>query len=766
MLFFSFCRALGERNPPQDGRSKARDIVEVSPVHSRTMLIDRASVLRFVIYVALYVVAAEFAVVFVSLPTDVTLIWPSAGIAFAVLVFHGPRWWPVIPIGILLTHLLVTPAPWMFVPFSVASNTIATLVAVTLARRIGGNDLMTLRVSSGFVLLVGGALSAGISSIIGVGGMLVSGMIAPNHLAHSLVKWFAGDIFGIIVVTPFTLMVLRALQRGALTDTPIGFAGHAEKLAWLVSSAVGILIIVEASSASPAYALGLSFLPLAFLLWSALRFEPIMTAGATMLFALIVVTLIGLGIGGFSAPSDLLETSILLSLLSLMAVVPQLVGAANYRVRAGAYEMMQRARTDRLTGLPNRTRFEEELAQALAVRPEISRGGAIAYVDLDEFKLVNDTASHAAGDEAIRQLASVMRAKLPDEVLLARLGADEFGVLWFEADLAQAEADARQMRIAISEFRFSHADHVFALTASIGIVPFPPRRSSVAELLAQADTACYAAKELGGNRAQVQSPDNQAVVERTAAMGWVVRINDALENDRFELFGQRILSFKPEPYESFEILLRLRDDHDEALLPSRFIPAAERFQLASRIDRHVIDRSLRWLESDPRARGMHLNINLSASTLADEDFSQFLRQRLKASSVDPAQICLEITETSAVRDLGHARQLISQFKALGLRFALDDFGTGFCSFAYLRDLDVDIFKIDGAFVRDFDKNELSMAIVKSIVEIARVLGKRTVAESVEDVRLGRLLQEIGVDAVQGYAYHRPESLRLLLARVA
>jgi EAL domain-containing protein (putative c-di-GMP-specific phosphodiesterase class I) len=188
--------------------------------------------------------------------------------------------------------------------------------------------------------------------------------------------------------------------------------------------------------------------------------------------------------------------------------------------------------------------------------------------------------------------------------------------------------------------------------------------------------------------------------------------------------------------------------------------------MSGRIDRHVIDRSLRWLESDPRADAVHLNINLSASTLADADFAEFFSRRLKNSSVDPNQICLEITETSAVRDLGHAQQLIAQFKKLGVRFALDDSGTGFCSFAYLRDLDVDVFKIDGSFVRDVDRNELSLAIVKSIVEIARVLGKRTVAEAVEDARLSPILQQLGVDAVQGFAFHRPEPLRLLLASAA
>ncbi|GMU42724.1 MAG: EAL domain-containing protein [Xanthomonadales bacterium] len=730
------------------------------------MSLERAQILRSVVYVALYVLAAQFSVVFIDLPTDVTLIWPSAGLAYAVLIHHGPSWWPVIPLGIALTHLLVSPAPWLFVPFSLASNTVATVLGAIWVRRIAGEQLTTLRVGNGFLLLIGGIFSASLSALIGVSGMVLGGMVATADSMEAVAKWVAGDIFGIVAVTPFTLMVLRLIEHGRWTDKAMDFASKGEKWTWLVTNALGLILVVEASTASPVFALGLSFLPLAFLLWSALRFEPIFTAAATMLSAFMVVTLIGLGVGGFSAPRDLLETFILLSLLTVMAIVPQLVAAANYRVRAAAWEMLQRARTDHLTGLPNRARFEEALVQTLTARPEIAHGGAIAYIDIDQFKLVNDTASHAAGDEAIRQLASVMRARLPEDALLARLGADEFGVLWTDAEAVRAEAESRTLREAISEFRFEHAGHVFALTASLGLVPFPPRRSSVAELLAQADNACYAAKELGGNRVQVQSPDNSAVLERSAAMGWVVRINDALQHDHFDLHGQRILSFHREAHPTFEILLRLRDDRGETLLPGRFIPAAERFGLSSRIDRHVLDRALRWLETDPRARGVHLNINLSASTLADEDYADFLRERLKSSSVDPGQICLEITETAAVRDLDRARQLIAQFKALGVRFALDDFGTGFCSFAYLRELDVDVFKIDGSFVRDFERNELSYAIVRSIVEIARVLRKRTVAESVEDQRLGRALQEIGVDAVQGYAYHRPEPLRLLLANAA
>jgi diguanylate cyclase (GGDEF)-like protein len=726
---------------------------------------ERSLLARFLTYVVLYVLGAEFAVVFISSPEQVTLIWPSAGVAYAVLLHHGIRWWPVIPTGILLTHLIVSPAPLPFIPFSLASNTIGTIVAVALVLRIGGPETVRLRVQSGLLMLAGALVNAAISAIIGVSGMVMSGMASANEFAIAVGKWMAGDVFGIVAVAPFLLMTLRAIERGALTDDKLAYPAMGERSAWALATVTCGILIVEASRASPGFAIGLGFLPLTLLLWSALRFEPIFTAGATTLLAFVVVTLIGLGIGGFQAPANLLETFILLSLLTLMGVIPQMVAAANYRMQAGAAELLRRARTDRLTGLPNRLAFEEGLDEVLSSRPDIASGGALAYVDLDQFKIVNDTASHAAGDEAIRQLSSVMRAGLAEDVLLAHLGADEFGLLWPTADATRAEHEARELRQRIADFRFSYADHVFALTASIGLVPFPARRSTLAEVLALADTSCYTAKELGGNRVITPTSDTRALLERTNAMGWVVRINDALEHDRFVLHGQRIQPFAGGGAPTFEILLRLTDG-DEEVLPGRFIPAAERFQLAARIDRHVVERTLQWLESDANARLARVNINLSASTLADEDFALFLRQRLRASPVDPSRICFEVTETSAVRDLEHARQFIAQCKAMGVRFALDDFGTGFCSFGYLRQLDVDALKIDGSFVRELERDPLSQAIVRSIVEIGRVLGRQVVAECVEDVRTGRLLQDMGVNAVQGWAYHRPEPLRVLLAAAA
>lgn len=722
----------------------------------------RATVVRFAIYVALYVLAAEFALVFMSSPNDVTLIWPSSGIAFAVLLFHGLRWWPLIPVAVAAVHLLVAPAAPDFVAFSIASNTIAATASTWMMLRLAGPGVLSLRVSSGLLLLLGALNFAVLSGVIGAAGMLWTGMIEAPAYWVAFGKWAAGDAFGIIVIAPFALMLLRAIDRGRLSDTPPAGSGLGEKWIWLGTSGLGVWLIVQASIASPAYALGMSFLPLALLLWSALRFEPIVTAGATMLMALTVVTLIGLNVGGFSAPSDLLETFVLLALLCVMAVVPQLVSVANYRVRAAATEMLRRARSDSLSGLPNRSAFEEAIGAALQQRPDIAQGGALGYIDLDQFKLVNDIASHAVGDEAIRQIASLLRARLPADVFLARLGADEFGLLWPRQSIQQAQADAQALRRAILEFRLPQDNRVFSFTASIGVVPIPSRQADMAQLLAQADSACYTAKELGGNRVQVLTQDHAAMIERSAAMDWVVRLNQALEEDRFELHGQYIRSFDSAEPEAIEVLLRLPSEDGEALLPGRFIPAAERFQMAPRIDRHVVEHSLRWLEGE--GSGRRLNINLSAATLADDDFRQYLQLRLRGSSVSPTQICFEITETSAVRDLDHARRFIAQFKALGVRFALDDFGTGFCSFSYLRDLDVDVFKIDGSFVADVDRNPLSLAIVRAIVEIARVLGKRTVAEAVESVAIGRRMQELGVDAVQGYAYHRPQALHVIASR--
>jgi len=294
-------------------------------------------------------------------------------------------------------------------------------------------------------------------------------------------------------------------------------------------------------------------------------------------------------------------------------------------------------------------------------------------------------------------------------------------------------------------------------------VTLRPSQSDFAALLSQADAACFTAKELGGNRVFISSQTETQSQDRTEAMRWAVRIRDALNQNLFELDCQSIISLKNpgERGRYFEVLVRMRDPvTQQRLLPGYFIPAAERFHLGTQIDRHVVELVLNWMEKHPEAAETvsGCSINLTAASMVDESFSQFLKTRILTSSFSARKIIFEITETSAVRDLSRAQNLINDMRALGCRFALDDFGTGFCSFNYLRNLDVDYFKIDGSFVRDLQSSSLSTAVIKSITDIAHVLNKKTTAEHCESEALAEILLSLNVDYAQGFGIHKPEPI--------
>jgi EAL domain-containing protein (putative c-di-GMP-specific phosphodiesterase class I) len=320
---------------------------------------------------------------------------------------------------------------------------------------------------------------------------------------------------------------------------------------------------------------------------------------------------------------------------------------------------------------------------------------------------------------------------------------------------------------SVENYRYGWEGHVLTATCSVGVVPFRRGEGEFADLLSQADAACFTAKEQGGNRVVMAGLQAGDVLDRTAAMRWAVRIRESLEQHRFELFAQTIdplrlpAGGKADPRRHFEVLLRLRDEKTGGLLPpDQFMPAAERFRLGLRIDREVVNLTLGWLEENPAAAAdvAACSINLSAEAVGDEGFIRFLADRIRHSSFPASRLCLEITETGAVRDLGRAQRFINDLRALGCRFALDDFGTGFCSFNYLRALDVEYFKIDGSFVRDLETSPLSMAVIRSITDIAHVLDKQTIAEHTENEAILGSLRELGVDYAQGYGIHRPEPL--------
>jgi EAL domain-containing protein (putative c-di-GMP-specific phosphodiesterase class I) len=326
-----------------------------------------------------------------------------------------------------------------------------------------------------------------------------------------------------------------------------------------------------------------------------------------------------------------------------------------------------------------------------------------------------------------------------------------------------AERLAKQIRSAVANFRFAHDGRLIAPTTSIGVVPFLAQDFEFATLFAHADAACYAAKELGGNRVQLAAVDEKLLLSRRDAMDWAVRLGDAIEQGHLQLYAQSIEALRPiaSSGRHLEILLRVHDPDTDALIePGPFIAAAERFKFGPRLDRAVVGQTLDWLDARPEiTRTIDLvSINLSGASVSDDEFGHFLERRINASSVHAHQLCFEITETSAVRDLAQAQRFIQRVRALGCRFALDDFGAGFCSFAYLKALDVDYFKIDGGFVRDVHTSPLALAIVRSIAEIARVMRKQTIAECTESESIRAHLLSLGVDYAQGFAIDRPMPL--------
>ncbi|MBS4097897.1 MAG: EAL domain-containing protein [Sulfuricella sp.] len=437
--------------------------------------------------------------------------------------------------------------------------------------------------------------------------------------------------------------------------------------------------------------------------------------------------------------------------------------------RQMARQMSWQATHDALTGLVNRREFERLLHELIVSAREENKHHAVLYMDLDQFKVVNDTCGHMAGDELLRQLVTVLAARCRESDMIARLGGDEFGMLLAGCPLDQAVRLANEVREAVQGFRFMWQDKSFEVGISIGLVAVTAESGNLAAVLSNADAACYAAKDHGRNRVHVYLEDDRELARRHGEMQWISRIAKAFEEQRFRLYFQEIAPVVASHREMrhFEVLLRMLDEQGEVIPPGVFIPAAERYNLMPTVDRWVIRtlfaaRSEEWrrLWDDCRENGFPFpalcSINLSATTLNDEMFPAFLKEQIKRHRVPPQALCFEITETSAIANLNKASQFMHELSRLGCRFALDDFGSGMSSFAYLKDLPVHYLKIDGAFVRDMERNAVNHAMVEAIARIAHVMGIETVAEFVEDRSLLSKLEALGVDYAQGYGIHRPE----------
>jgi diguanylate cyclase (GGDEF)-like protein/PAS domain S-box-containing protein len=434
--------------------------------------------------------------------------------------------------------------------------------------------------------------------------------------------------------------------------------------------------------------------------------------------------------------------------------------------RSLARQLAWQANHDSLSGLFNRSAFERQLNDAIIGAKSQNEHHVLCYLDLDQFKVVNDTCGHAAGDDLLRQVTKLLQERVRLTDTLARLGGDEFGLLLHQCSLAHAEKVAESLRQLIQDFRFTWQEKVFTIGVSIGLVQVDANCENLNTVLSAADSACYAAKGKGRNCIYVYQANDQELERQRTERQWVSRIEQALREDRFSLYAQKIVSLNHEPeIQHYEILLRLVDEAGSLVLPSAFIPAAERYQLMRDVDRWVIRNFFASFHAKIQKTGRSkqvpedslYTINLSGGSLND-GFLEFIQEILIEYQVPPQIICFEITETAAIANLELASHFIHSLKSLGCQFALDDFGSGMSSLTYLKNLPVDYLKIDGSFVKDMDHDKMDYAMVECFNHLSHYMGIQTIAEWVENDKVLQILRAMGVDYAQGYYIERPSPL--------
>lgn len=417
---------------------------------------------------------------------------------------------------------------------------------------------------------------------------------------------------------------------------------------------------------------------------------------------------------------------------------------------------------DSLTGLHNRYAFEQQLGKIELNQDGRSEKTAIIYIDLDHFKIVNDSCGHLAGDELLKQLSELLVSHIGKQDMLARIGGDEFGAILHASDVSQVIAKAELLLKTIRSFRFLWVDRTFSVGASIGLVFPNDKIPDIQECLRYADMACFIAKEKGGKRIHVYVEEDEEMLARHNELNRVRQLSEAMEHNGLLLYKQDILRIDGKKHDQhYEVLLRLRNAKGEIILPGAFISAAERYNFMQEVDRWVIGKVFEFAEKEllfRRDQSCTVNINLSGLSLTNEKTLQFITDRLSNAPFPGNLLCFEITETTAIKNFSKAISFIEQLKKYDCKFAIDDFGSGVSSLGYLKNLPVDYVKIDGSFVRDIDNDEIDYAMVESIHKVVSLSGKKTIAEYVESDDVLKLLQQIGVDYAQGYAIAKPKSL--------
>ena len=420
---------------------------------------------------------------------------------------------------------------------------------------------------------------------------------------------------------------------------------------------------------------------------------------------------------------------------------------------------------DALTGLINRREFEIRLKQTIRNAQSEHKSHSICFLDLDKFKIINDTSGHAAGDEFLKQISKTIQKSLRQTDVLARLGGDEFGIILDSCSTSQAKIICTQIIKTIKDTRFSWGKNSFETGASIGIVPITKLTSSVSDAMSSVDAACYEAKDKGRNRIQVFEPDDAEFVKYRIETSWIQKIKNAIYDNKFELYFQEILAINPTypTPKTIEILIRL-NDKDKVVSPDSFLPTAERYSMMPLIDEWVITNTLDFIQEyrEKNNSDIRVAINLSGQSLSEDSVLNLITNSLRnIKTLKKELICFEITETAAIANMSRAIEFIASVKQMGCKFSLDDFGSGLSSFSYLKNMPVDNLKIDGVFIRDIHADPINRAFVESIHNIGKMMGIKTTAEYVENEEILDCVKAIGIDYAQGYHIAKPAPVKTL-----
>lgn len=705
-------------------------------------------------------------------------IWPAAGVCAWVAVRYG---WKCAIVVFASHHghamLLNADKLDMYLAFNIG-NVFAYLIALKAYRSMGGTTRVLSSVRQTLLFIV--AFAVGMSLVSGLAGALayVYFMDAPtNAYMPMLWRWVLSDFAGVILFAPAFIAahpLPTQFWRKPLSKLR-STAGLALGLSIAVLCGVVVLTLVQPFDLGD-FPIILLIMPLC--IWLALNDAPrissvLLTATATGTLALMLLSQDFAAETTFFAAQPYLVILMLTSMVIRAASTERAVALdalseersrLEDTVAERTSELKDLADSDALTGLANRRCFERSLERVFTAVTDQEAHSYLLYIDLDQFKIVNDTSGHAAGDAVLKHVASLLQKNLRKSDVIGRLGGDEFAALLHNCPEAVARRIAETIRREIDALRVPWETETHKVGASIGCVLVDPAHGTIADIMQLADHACYAAKNAGRNRVHMADISDSVVAELRGDLKWAHRLNDAMENNHFVLFGHRIASIKPEPDEPehIEILLRMRDHKAEKyILPGAFLPAAERYGLATRLDEWVVKELIRsiYVHSAFNAAKRRYWVNLSGASVGDERFVDFLIDTIDRSPLDPGLINFEITETAVIRNVDEASRLMARLGELGCQFALDDFGTGLSSFSHLKKLPVDHLKIDGMFVKSITTDTTDSIFVKSIIDIAHNMGIKAVVEFVENQEILDKVTEMGADFGQGYGIQRPAPLK-------